>query len=102
MIGKLIAQLEELIRIAVEKMSEEDKKKEEKKEVKIGETITLTDTVTVIKIRGEAVKELGELPQNVRQEVANEAVELSKGTVHPYDVTLQEVIEAKKRKGVQS
>jgi ASC-1-like (ASCH) protein len=81
-------------------MSEE--KKEKEKEIKVGDSITFSEKVTVIKIRGEAVKELGQLPQNLRQEVANEAVELSKGTIHPYDVTLQEVIEAKKRKGVQS
>lgn len=80
----------------------EEKKKEGKKEIKIGATITLTSNFTVIKIRGEAVKELDKLPQNVRQEVVNEAVELSKGTIHPYDVTLEEVTEAKKKKGVQS
>lgn len=82
--------------------NEEQKKEERKKEIKIGDSITLTDTVTVIKIRGEATKELDKVPQNVRQEVLNEAVELSKGTIHPYDVTLEEVREAKKRKGVLS
>lgn len=82
-------------------MSQEDKKKE-KKEIKIGDSIGFSESITVIKIRGEAVKELDKLPQNIRQEVANEAVELSKGTIHPYDVTLEEVTEAKKKKGVQS
>jgi len=82
--------------------NEEQKKEERKKAIKVGDSITLTDTVAVIKIRGEATKELDKLPQNVRQEVLNEAVELSKGTIHPYDVTLEEVREAKKRKGVLS
>jgi len=82
--------------------NEERKKEEKKKEIKIGDSITLTDTVTVIKIRGEASKELDTVPQSVRQDVLNEAVELSKGTIHPYDVTLEEVKEAKKKKGVLS
>jgi hypothetical protein len=83
-------------------MSEEKKKEGKVKEIRVGETITVTDTVTVIVIRGEANKELDKLPQNVRQEVLNEAVELSKSTTHPYEVTLEEVTEAKKRKGVSS
>ncbi len=77
-----------------------EKKKGKIKEVKIGEKVTVTDTVTVIKIRGDAVKELDKLPQNIRQEVLDEAVELSKSTTHPYEVTLEEIREAKKRKGV--
>ncbi len=81
-------------------MSEENKK-EGKKEIKFGDTISMKETVTVIKIRGEAVKELDKLPLDIRQEVTNEAVELSKGTIHPYDVTLEEVIGAKKKKGVE-
>jgi len=83
-------------------MSEEEKDKGKVKEIKVGEKITVTETVTVIKIRGEATKELEQLPQNFRQEVLDEAVELSKNTIHPYDVTLEEVKEAKKKKGVQS
>lgn len=73
--------------------------KEEKKEIKIGDSVRGFDSVTVIKISGEANKELDKIPQNIRREVLSEAVEVSKGTIHPYDVTLQEVLEAKKRKG---
>jgi hypothetical protein len=91
-----------LIRIEEGRMSEEEKDKGKVKEIKVGEKITVTETVTVIKIRGEATKELEQLPQNFRQEVLDEAVELSKNTIHPYDVTLEEVKEAKKKKGVQS
>jgi hypothetical protein len=83
-------------------MMSEEKKEEEVKEKKVGDTITVTETVTVIVIRGEAMKELDTVPQSIRQDVLNEAVELSKGTIHPYDVTLEEVKEAKKKKGVQS
>jgi len=82
-------------------MSKKKKKEGEIKEIRIGEKVTVTDTVTVIKIRGDAVKELDRLPQNIRQEVLDEAVELSKSTSHPYDVTLEEIREAKRRKGVQ-
>jgi len=82
--------------------NERQKKEGKRKEIKFGDSITVTDTFTVIKIRSEAVKELDKLSQNVRQEVLNEAVELSKSTIHPYDITLDEVIEAKKRKGVLS
>lgn len=82
--------------------NEEQKKEEKKKEIRVGDSIALTETVTVIKIRGEAVKELDKLPKDIREEILNEAVEATKGTIHPYDVTLEDVIKAKKRKGVQN
>ena len=79
----------------------EKKKEEKKKEIKIGDSITLTETVTVIKIKEDAVKELNKLPEDIRQEILNEAVEVSKDTIHPYVVTLEDVIKAKKKKGVR-
>jgi len=75
---------------------------DKKKEVKLGETITLTETVRVIRIRNEAMKELEKLPADIRNEVLDEAVKLTMNTIHPYDVTLSEVVEAKKRKGVEN
>jgi hypothetical protein len=84
------------------RMSDENKKEGKIKEIRVGESITFSDKVTVIKIRGEAMKELDKLPQSVRQEVLNEAIELSKNTTHPYDVTKEDGIEARKKRGAQS
>lgn len=91
-------------------MTQEEKKKSEDKsstppsftigaELQLGKSISLTSNATIIKIEKDANEELYKLPQNMRREILSEAVEASKGTIHPYDVTLQEVLEAKKRKG---
>jgi len=79
-----------------------EKKKETGKvySVKVGESIGFTSNAIVIKIQGEANKELYRLPENIRRDILDEAVELSKGTIHPYDVSIQEVLEAKKKKGI--
>lgn len=82
-------------------MPTKNEEKKKIKEIKIGDKVTVSETVTVIKIRGEAVKELDKLPQDIKQEVLDEALELSKNTTHPFEVTLEEVKEAKKKKGVQ-
>lgn len=76
---------------------EEQEMEEHKKEIKIGATIQLFDAVKVIRIRKEAVEELNKLPKNVRNEVLDEAVKITMNTIHPYDVTLEDILEAKKK-----
>jgi len=88
-------------------MSEGDNQKKPQrrkviKEITIGASIGLSDSVTVIKIRGEANKELDSLPKGEREKVLEDAIELSKKHGHPFDVQLEDVVEAKKMKGKQS
>lgn len=68
------------------------------KEIRIGDVIKIFDTLRVIRIRKEAVEELNKLPKNIRNEVLDEAVKITLNTTHPYDVTLEDVLEAKKKK----
>jgi hypothetical protein len=91
---------ETMINVLLIAMSEKEKHEteEHKKEIKIGDTIQLFATVKVIKIRKEAAEELDKLPQNIRNEVLDEAVKITMNTIHPYDVTLEDVLEAKKKK----
>lgn len=76
----------------------EKKKTGKKKEISIGDSISLSDSVTVIRIRGEANKELESLPKEDRQKVLEKAIELSKIRGHPFDVQLKDVTDAKKMK----
>jgi hypothetical protein len=89
-----------MINVLLIAMSEKEKHEteEHKKEINIGDTIQLFATVKVIKIRKEAAEELDKLPQNIRNEVLDEAVKITMNTIHPYDVTLEDVLEAKKKK----
>jgi hypothetical protein len=81
-------------------MSEDKTDNKKKKEVKAEGSIGFTVDAIIIKVDGEANKELYRLPKDIRQSILDEAVEISKGTIHPFEVTLQEVTDAKKKKGV--
>jgi hypothetical protein len=69
----------------------------EKMKITVGETIRIFDIVTVIRIRKEAAEELDKLPKDVRNRVLDEAMKITLNTDHPYDVTLEDVLEAKKK-----
>jgi hypothetical protein len=69
----------------------------EKVRITIGETLQIFDMVTVIRIRKEAAEELDKLPKDVRNRVLDEAVKITLNMDHPYDVTLEDVLEAKKK-----
>lgn len=79
----------------------EQKEEVNKKKIKVGDKVQLFSTLTVIRIRKKAVEELNKLPENFRNEILDEAVKLTMNTIHPYDVTLEDVLKAKKRKGIQ-
>ena len=78
----------------------EKQRKEKKKEILIGDSISLSSSVTIIRIRREAKEELDRLANELRQGILNAAVEVSKSTIHPYDVTLEDVKEAKRKEGI--
>jgi len=70
-------------------------KQKKKMKITVGETIRIFDIVTVIRIRKEAAEELDKLPKDVRNKVLDEAVKTTLNTDHPYDVTLEDVLEEK-------
>jgi hypothetical protein len=73
---------------------------EPKKGMSIGGSISFSASAVVIRIRKEAREELERIPDTMRRDVLNEAVDISKVTTHPFDITSDEIKEAKKRKGV--
>ena len=86
-----------------EKKEEKNENKEESdkgKKVTLGSSISLTSSVTIIVTRGDARKELDKLPGPIRQQVLDEAIKISKSEGNAYDITLERVLEAKRRLNV--
>jgi hypothetical protein len=62
--------------------------------VKLGDKISIFEPVTVIRIRKDALKRLNMFPRELRNMILDEAVKITLGTDHPYDVTFEDVIRA--------
>jgi len=80
--------------------STEQKEGKEKK-ITVGATLTLSSSVTILLVRGDARKELDKYSGETRQQILDEAIEISKKRGHSFDVRAEDVLEAIKTRGVR-